>query len=408
MQIFLQSFILKVMIKNKCFMFKSVILALCLFNPTLAIELTTLNSKIEKNNVASIELAHSLSEIRYFLSEQTKHQLLKYQNHSRLPNELFQISYLSIIVFDYLFTRGGYILIHEIGHAGAAKHVGYFDIQLNTPNKNNLSALELYYFSSIHGTASTTYRYWVSEDTPVKRALVAGAGINTQQYASQYQYINAAQNKKLPQNIAHDILFSKLGIISYSSSKLTTAGNDFKSYMNALETQGVTISHDTIKSQILWTTLFSGSFLNSAFSFTKNNSTDILTKKIANTKLFLPDLNTFLMPSGLSLLTDFFIHQDHIGLISFGHETITKGLKTNDEYTIGWYPTWKQLKFRTRMTFKQSANLYVNHQIDWWVSSRWAITAKLFIGDRNTNAQKREYLTDDFGTSLGIKFKLNK
>ena len=396
------------MIKEKLYIFTSVICTLLLFKSTVAIELTTLTPKIEKNNAASIELAQSLSEIRYFLSQQSKHQLLRTQTHSQLPSELFQISYLGIIVFDYLFTRGGYILIHEIGHAEAAKHVGYFDIELNTPNKNNLSALELYYFSSMHGTASTTYRYWISEDTPVKRAWVAGAGINAQQYASQYQYISAAQNKKLPQNSAHDILFSKLGIISYSSSKLTTAGNDFKSYINALEAQGVTISHDTIKSQILWTTLLSGSFLNSAFSFTKNNPTDILTKNIANTKLFLPDLNTFLMPSGLSLLTDFFIHQDHIGLISFGHETITKGLKTNDEYTIGFYPTWKQLKLRTRITFKKSANLYINHQIDWWVSSRWAITTKLFIGDRNTNAQKREYLTDEFGTSLGIKFKLNK
>ena len=41
-----------------------------------------------------------------------------------------------------------------------------------------------------------------------------------------------------------------------------------------------------------------------------------------------------------------------------------------------------------------------------WFKPRWALTSKVFLGDKKTNAQKREFLTDDLGISLGLKFKL--
>ena len=375
---------------------------------TYSIEISSISFDASRNTEAAIEFVDTMNSIRY----QGMSYLYDYASKKTGHSQFFLTGI--VVIADTLFSSGSNITIHEVGHAEAAGYHGATDISFLSGNYNNLTMFELYYFSSLHFTAATQYRINQSF-TPYMQAWISGAGVNSANIAAHHWHIKSLKKGYYDYFNFVMISSSKLNTLTYAFiDPDSSSGNDFGSYIDHMSDQGYSISIEDIRNQLVLTTLLSGSMnisnrfvaLNSQQGFFQHKSNIDPVYKYKKVSLYHPEFYTFLMPDSLTLWSEFYINHDHAGLFSVGVEEATFG-KSKREYSLGWYPTIKNVDAIVRVVYSDNLNPFFVVKAKYWIHPKLALSGKVFHGDRTTNAQMRDYISDDTAIILGLSLNLN-
>tara|TARA_E500000178_G_C16932781_1_gene712524 strand:+ start:105 stop:1244 length:1140 start_codon:yes stop_codon:yes gene_type:complete len=369
----------------------TILLALCwMTQESKAIELTTLYRFNRTNVEGAIELVNSIQTIRTSIYDFTDR---KYNRKPTHINKLLKSSYL--IVDFTIFSIGSYITIHEVGHANTFDYFGQFT-NFETGTIQNASLFDLYLFSTINGSASTNGYIYIS--TPYKKAFISGQGTN----AGYIQKNKLLQQSLIEENISRITLNDYVGIhlatLIYLSIKPTQSGNDFLHYIRNINLQGHTLNIDNLRTQFILSSILS-------MPIKQKNETITFRKfTIGNYTFYSPELTPFLMGNAVTQQIELFFRKNQ--LFSLAYEFTTFGDRSHQEITYGWYPRYKKLESKFRLTVNAKNNWYLNMSYKYNLNKKLSLMTKTFIGNSNTNAQKRESLSKKPIISIGLKYNI--
>ncbi len=373
-------------------------------NTSFGIEVSTITLKNEKNVQGAIEFTNNLRDLRQKLFSNIKIAHEKSNTSSSLAG------FKAYSLFDLIVLGiGNSIAIHEVGHTNVFDYQELDTIALGTGNNNNATLLEVYLFSIINGGAFASYSTSKTL-TPYDEAFHSGSGTNATFTMKKQLILQSIQSNTSNFTTFSDINgihISNLGYVFEDTDN--REGNDFKLYISSFEKQGYDVSIDNLRTQLTLSSLLSRSFNLWLFPFFKNTATIPLPFKeipFQSFSILLPEFTTYLMPNAVTLHSEIFIKHPKYKLLSIAYEHPTFGNKSNSEWTLGWYPSTTRYKGTFRLILNSKNNTYGNINNTFWITEKFAMFTKFYIGNSATFAQMREALSDSSTYAIGLKYKL--
>ena len=369
----------------------------------LSYEISTFYPQTNRHFEPAYEFVNSVSDFREW-SSLSMYRVLKRPSRNRLYRH---IAYYTSHIPNIFLGIGSVVTIHEIGHAQAMNAIGGTDIYFGVNDKHNLSFYELLYYSMFSSSGFTS---GIIPNSTYNNALVYGAGMNVEMEFMLRQHIKALKKGGYNPTSAYNIILPSLMHNSYASSNSLTS--DYYRYVNVMNSQNVTVSRKNIQNQLFWTTFLSGRLFYSGNAGgnpgNPNKITKIKSLPITNKlEVYWPDFYTYMMPEGVTLLSEVYLNHTHIGLFSLGYETETYANVPMKEYTLGWYPQNDRVDTYFRLSLSKRASPYLTSKVYYKLTQKMDMFMTYFIGDRRTNAHIRQNLISDSSVGIGVRYEIN-